>query len=138
MKQHALRDRGSAHLAAWTGLVPAMNESAGKHSPAGKRHGNKWLTAMLVEAAGLGRPDAQQELSGRQARPAHPAARHGPRPDRGCAFDLGCCYWMLIRDEPYHDLGAEWHERRNNEAHARKLIAQFERLGHTVIIDPAA
>src|SRR5215203_934261 len=39
-----------AHLAAWAGLAPAMNESAGKQSPAGKRHGNKWLTAMLVEA----------------------------------------------------------------------------------------
>ena len=42
----------AAHLAAWAGLAPAMNESAGKQSPAGKRHGNKWLTAMLVEAAG--------------------------------------------------------------------------------------
>jgi len=35
------RDTAVAHLAAWTGLVPAMNESAGKQSPAGKRHGNK-------------------------------------------------------------------------------------------------
>ena len=35
-------------------------------------------------------------------------------------------------------IGADWHQRRNNEAHARRLIAQLERLGHTVIIDPAA
>lgn len=35
------RDTAVAHLAAWTGLVPAMNESASKQSPAGKRHGNK-------------------------------------------------------------------------------------------------
>jgi Transposase IS116/IS110/IS902 family len=42
----------AAHLAAWAGLAPATNESARKQSPAGKRHGNKWLTAMLVEAAG--------------------------------------------------------------------------------------
>ncbi len=38
----------------------------------------------------------------------------------------------------YHELGADWHQRRNNEAHARRLIAQLEHLGHTVIIDPAA
>jgi len=45
---------------------------------------------------------------------------------------------MLDRDEPYRDLGADWHARRNDEAHTRRLVAQFERLGHTVVIDPAA
>jgi hypothetical protein len=48
---------------------------------------------------------------------------------------LVAAYWMLTRDEAYHDLGADWHQRRNNEAHARRLIAQLERLGHTVIIE---
>jgi transposase len=51
---------------------------------------------------------------------------------------LVSAYWMLTRDEPYHDLGADWHQRHSNEVHARRLIAQLERLGHTVIIDPAA
>jgi transposase len=45
---------------------------------------------------------------------------------------------MLKRDEPYHDLGADWHRRRNDQAHTRRLVAQLERLGHKVIIDPAA
>jgi transposase len=45
---------------------------------------------------------------------------------------------MLKRDEPYHDLGADWHRRGNDAAHARRLAAQLERLGHTVIINPAA
>jgi len=51
---------------------------------------------------------------------------------------LVAAYWMLKRDEPYHDLGADWHSRRNDQAHTRRLIAQLEHLGHTVIIDPAA
>lgn len=35
---------GSAErLASWAGLVPAIYESAGRRSPAGTRHGNKWL-----------------------------------------------------------------------------------------------
>jgi hypothetical protein len=51
---------------------------------------------------------------------------------------LVAAYWMLKRDEPYHDLGADWHSRRNDDAHTRRLIAQLEHLGHTVIIDPAA
>jgi hypothetical protein len=29
-------------------LAPALHESAGRQNPAGKRHGNKWLTAMLI------------------------------------------------------------------------------------------
>jgi transposase len=29
----------AAHLAAWAGVAPAMNESAGRQMPAGKRHG---------------------------------------------------------------------------------------------------
>jgi transposase len=59
----------AAHLAAWAGLAPAMNESAGKQSPAGKRHGNKWLNAMLVEAAGsAGRMHGKNYLAAQHAR----------------------------------------------------------------------
>jgi transposase len=33
-------------------VAPAGYEFAGKRSPAGSRHGNKWLTTMQLEAAG--------------------------------------------------------------------------------------
>ena len=79
----------AAHLTAWAGLAPAMHESAGRQTPAGKRHGNKWLTAMLVEAAGsVGRMKGQ-ELSVRPACPADQAAWHGPGTGRRRAFDVG-------------------------------------------------
>jgi transposase len=114
----------AAHLAAWAGLAPAMNESAGKQSTAGKRHGNKWLNAMLVEAAGsVGRMHGKNYLA------AQVAVAHSM---------LVSAYWMLKRDEPYHDLGADWHRRRSEEAHTRRLVAQLERLGHTVTLNPAA
>jgi hypothetical protein len=45
---------------------------------------------------------------------------------------------MLTRDEPYQDLGADWLARRNDEAHTSWLVAQLERLGHTVVLDTAA
>jgi transposase len=44
---------------------------------------------------------------------------------------------MLQRDQPYTDLGPDWQERRNNQAHARRLVAKLQRLGHTVILDAA-
>ena len=75
-----------AHLAAWAGLAPAMQESAGKQTPAGKRHGNKWLTAMLVEAAGsVGRMHGKNYLAAQ-----HQAARDGPGSGRGRALHP-CC-----------------------------------------------
>jgi transposase len=128
----------AAHLAAWAGLAPAMHESAGRQTPAGKRHGNKWLSAMLVEAAGsVARMHNKNYLAARHARLLK---RRGMRRAQVAVAHsiLVAAYWMLKRDEPYHDLGADWHRRRNDEAHTRRLVAQLEHLGHTVIINPAA
>ncbi|CAN5586128.1 hypothetical protein BH24ACT15_BH24ACT15_37850 [soil metagenome] len=128
----------AAHLASWAGLAPAIYESAGKRSPAGKRHGNKWLTAMLVEAAGsVGRMHSKNYLAAQHARLAK--RRGMGRAQVAVAHSiLVAAYHMLQRDEPYRDLGADWLARRNDEAHTRRLVAQLERLGHTVHIDPAA
>jgi transposase len=126
----------AAHLAAWAGLAPAMHESAGKQTPAGKRHGNKWLTAMLVEAAGsVGQMKGKNYLAARHARLTR--RRGMGRAQVAVAHSmLVSAYWMLKRDEPYHDLGADWHSRRTHEARTR--VAQLERLGHTVTLNPAA
>ena len=51
---------------------------------------------------------------------------------------LTTAYYMLKRDQPYQDLGPDWLAKRNEEAHTRRLVAQLEKLGHTVVIDPAA
>ena len=39
------------HLASWTGLAPANNESGGRRRPAGTRHGCQHLAGVLVECA---------------------------------------------------------------------------------------
>ena len=47
-------------------------------------------------------------------------------------------YHVLARDEPYRDLAADWSLRRNGEHLIRWVIAQLERLGHTVTPDAAS
>ena len=128
----------AAHLASWAGLAPAMYESAGKRSPAGRRRGNKWLTAMLTEAAGsVGRMHGKNYLAVQHARLTR--RRGQSRAQVAVAHSiLISAYYMLTRDEPYRDLGPEWLATRNEEAHTRRLVAQLEKLGHTVLIDPAA
>lgn len=128
----------AAHLASWAGLAPAVYESAGRHRPAGTRHGNKWLCAMLVEAAGsVGRMQGKNYLSAQHARLTK--RRGMGRAQVAVAHSiLVAAYHMLQRDEPYIDLGSDWLARRNDEAHTRRLVAQLERLGHRVVIDPVA
>ena len=128
----------AAHLASWAGLAPAIYESAGKRTPAGRRRGNKWLSAMLVEAAGsVGRMHGKNYLAVQHSRLTR--RRGMGRAQIAVAHSiLTTAYYMLKRDEPYRDLGPEWLAKRNEEAHTRRLVAQLEKLGHTVVIDPAA
>jgi transposase len=128
----------AAHLAAWAGVAPAIYESAGRRSPAGARHGNKWLNHMLVEAAGsVARMKGANYLSAQHARLT--ARRGMGRAQVAVAHSiLVSAYYMLKNDEPYVELGADWLARRNTEAHTRRLVAQLEHLGHTVILDPVA
>jgi transposase len=126
----------AAHLASWAGLAPGIFESAGKSHQPEAQHGNKWLTSMLVEAAGsVGRMKGANYLSAQFARLT--ARRGMGRAAVAVAHSiLVSVYYILSRDEPYTDLGADWLARRNDQAHARRLVAQLERLGHTVVLDP--
>ena len=128
----------AAHLASWAGLAPAVYESAGHSRPAGTRRGNKWLCAMLVEAAGsVARMRGKNYLATQHARLVK--RRGMGRAQVAVAHSmLVSAYHMLSNDEPYHDLGADWLARRNDEAHTRRLVAQLERLGHSVVLDPVA
>ena len=124
-------------LSAWVGLAPAIHESAGKRTPAGTRRGNKFLTSMLVEAAYSASRTKNTYLASQFTRIASRRGR-GRAAIAVVHSMLVSAYWMLVRDEPYQDLGPDWLAKRNDEAHARRLVAQLERLGHTVVLDPAA
>ena len=78
----------AGHLTSWAGLAPAMHESAGRRTPAGSGHGNRWLSAMLVEAAGsVGRMHGKNYLAAQHARLMKPRPRPGP--SRSRALDIG-------------------------------------------------
>ena len=100
----------AGHLTSWAGLAPAMHESAGRRTPARTRHGNRWLRAMLVEAAGsVGRMRGRNYLAAQHARLMRRG--HGRTQVAVAHSILVSAYWMLKRDQPYHNLGADWHER---------------------------
>jgi len=41
---------------------------------------------------------------------------------------------MLSTGELYNDLGGDYYTRRDPERQTRRLVAQLERLGHTVTL----
>jgi len=48
---------------------------------------------------------------------------------------LVMAYHMIKRRVPYHELGADYFEKRNSELTAKRLIKRLEKLGYQISID---
>lgn len=125
----------AAHLAAWAGLAPGNNESAGKRRHAQTRKGSPWLRAALVEAAqAAGR--TKSTYVGAQFR------RLLPRKGKKRAVVavghsiLVIAYHLLSKREPYRDLGVTYCDQRARHAVERRLVRRLEGLGYTVSLQP--
>jgi transposase len=127
----------AGHLASWAGLCPGNDQSAGKRRSGRTRHGSKWLQVALTEAAQANTRSRNTYLSA-QYRRLKP--RRGHRKAIGAVrHSIIIAAWhMLSTGEVYREAGDDYFTRLNPEKHARRLIAQLERLGHTVTLERAA
>jgi transposase len=125
----------AGHLAAWAGLAPGQDESAGKRRSGKTRRGDPWLRSGLVAAA---RGAVRTKDCALTAQYRRIAARRGDkRAIIAVAHSiLVIAYHVLTRREPYHELGADYLQRRNPTAQAQRLRAQIEKLGYTVTLEP--
>lgn len=127
----------AGHLAAWAGLAPGNNESAGKQRAAKTRKGNPWLKVGLVQAA---RAAVRSKSTYLAAQYRRLVKRLG---DRRALIAVAhsivvIIYHLLSRQEPYNELGADYFERRKPEAVVTRLTRQIEKLGYTVTVVPPA
>ena len=131
------------HLASWTGLAPANNESGGRRRPAGTRHGNQHLANVLVECAWScsrtkTRPGAQFHRLVRRF-----GGHRNPQAKKKAAVAVArtlilIIYTVLDRHAPYEELGEDFYTRRQDPGHYKdKLIARLAKLGYTVTVEPA-
>jgi transposase len=128
------------HLAAWAGLAPGNNESAGRRRKAGHRKGNTHVQSILIEAA-LAASRTRTRIGARFHR-LH--RRFGGRANKtagkkaafAVAHTLIKVIWtVLSTGQPYTDLGHDYYTRGiNPETHTRRLIAQLEALSGKKII----
>jgi transposase len=129
-----------AHLAAWAGLAPANNESAGKRRRGGRRKGNTHLVAIMVEAAGAA-ARTKTRVGARfhrlHRRFGGKRRRHAGSTDPGwkkAAFAtahtlIKIVHRVLSTGTAYHDLGSDFYDRPfDPDLTTKRLIIRLEGL----------
>ena len=127
----------AGHLASWAGLCPGNDESAGKRRSGRTRKGSKWLRQTMAESAKAAARTKGTYLGARYARLR--LRRGANRATVAVAHSILVAVWhMLQTGELYRELGADYYLRRDPARQTRRLVAQLERLGHTVVLQEAA
>ncbi len=124
------------HLASWAGQCPGNDRSAGKRRSGKTRHGSKWLDTALTEAAMAATRTTDVYLAAQYQR-LRPRRGHGRALGAVKHSILCACWHMLTTGELYRDLGGDYFSRRDPQRATRRLVAQLERLGHTVKLEAA-
>lgn len=125
------------HLASWACMCPGNNESAGKKKSGKTKKANSTLKKTLVQC---GRAAANSKDTYLNALYRRIAARRGAN---RAAVAVGhailvICYHMIQNRASYHDLGADYFQRRNEEALVKQSVKRLEALGFSVSLEKAA
>ena len=120
-----------AHAAAWTGVCPGNNESAGKRMGEQKRRGNVHLCSALVQAAMGASRSKNTYLKARFWKIAGRAGKK--RAAVAVAHSiLKAVYEMLKGSVDYKDLGANYLDRFVNANTERRLVQRLRSMGYDV------
>ena len=125
------------HFASWAAQCPGNHESAGKRRSGKTRKGPKWLDGALHDAA-MGAIRVKDGHFARKYRRIK--ARSGHKKAIGAVKHaiLIALYHMLKNGELYRPPTPNPEaERRAHERATKRLLAQLEKLGHTVTLHTA-
>jgi transposase len=127
----------AARLAAWSGVAPGHDESAGKPRSGQTRQGNQALRTGLTPLA---------QAAGRTTGPYVSAFYHRLAARRGkkraiiavAHAIVVSAFHRLIRDEPYRELGAHDFDDRRQAQLVDQLTWRIEQRGYRVTLEPVA
>jgi transposase len=127
----------AARLAAWSGVAPGNDESAGKQRSGKTRPGNQAVRTGLTP---LAHAAARTKGTYVPALDHRLAARRGKkRAIIAVAHSIVVsAFHRLIRDEPYRELGAHDFDDRRQVHLVDQLTRRIERLGYRVTLEPVA
>jgi transposase len=123
-------------LAAWAGLSPGSEESAGKSKKAPTRKGDKYLRTILVQAA-MGAKNTKGSFWQRKFRRL---ARLGPKKAAVALARslIGVIFHMLANGASYREPETVPPPPSRLRARLASLAAQIEALGFKITLSPAA
>ncbi len=125
------------HAAAWSGLAPGNNESAGKRKSGKTRKGNPALKVALVQAAQGAAHTKDTFLSAQYHRIA--ARRGAKKAVVAVAHSILIIAYRILKDGvAYRELGSTYYDERDRQRIERRLVNRLERLGNKVILEPIA
>ena len=121
-------------LAAWAGMCPGNEESAGKRRKRRITPGNRWLKRTLVQAAWAASHTKNSYLASQYRRLA------GRRGKKRALIAVGhsilvILYYLLKEGSQYADLGADFFDHLEPERLTRYYVKRLERLGHSVKLE---
>ena len=127
----------AGHLLSWAGLVPRLDESAGKRRSTRVKKGAPWLKPVLVQCAWAA---SRKKSSYFQAQFLRLKSRAGPKKAAiaVAASILTTAYHMMADGTCYQDLGNDYFARRDPDRAAQKLAERIRNLGYQVDIKAAA
>jgi transposase len=125
------------HLAAWAGVCPGNNESAGKRLSGRARNGNVFLRTALVEASRAAVRKKGGYLRSKYYRLK--ARAGGKRAALAIAHKLLIIAYRILADGTvYKDLGDTYLDTLGKARTSRHLVRRLEALGFRVQIEPTA
>ena len=121
------------HLASWAGVAPGNNESGGKRRSGKTRKGNQHLRVALVQAANAAARTRGTYLKAQYQRLA--MRRGHKRAIMALAHSiLVIAYCLIVRKQPYQELGGDYFDKISPEKTAKRLIKRLEQLGFQVSV----
>jgi len=121
------------HCAAWAGVAPGNNESAGKRRSGRSRPGNKALRSVLIQAAHAAAHTKGTYLSAQYHRLA--ARRGKKRAILAVAHSILIIGYNLVKHKDvYRELGGNYFDQIKPQATIQRLLKRLEDLGCQITI----
>jgi transposase len=118
----------AGHCAAWAGVAPGNNESAGKRRSGRSRPGNKALRSVLIQAAHAAAHTKGTYLSAQYHRLA--ARRGKKRAILAVAHSILIIGYNLVKHKDiYRELGGNYFDQIKPQATIQRLLKRLEDLG---------
>jgi transposase len=123
------------HLAAWAGMSPGNDESAGKRRSGRTCSASRWIRAALVQAAWAASHTKNSYLAAQYKRLAKRRGRKRALVAVGHTI-LIITWHVLDGHTEYHELGGDYFDKLQPERLKRHLLNRLESLGYQVTLTP--